>query len=276
VKIGYLGPKGTFSQEALRKYSKKTGIVEECDFSNVQEIFIALRENRIDEAIVPIENSLEGGVNETLDLIIAEKELFIKAEVIIKVNQNLLAKKGSKLENICVISSHPQPVGQCRNYINSKFPRAVVKYCYSTAEAAKEVAICNGEIAAIGSIIAAEQYQLDVLEKNIQDGENNFTRFVVMSKMDSPPTARDKTSLVFSTQDKPGSLYRVLDIFNLWDVNLSRIESRPSKNKLGEYIFYIDISGHREDEDVKSALSMVKRKSSYLQILGSYPIEDSN
>lgn len=274
IKIGFLGPKGTFSQEALYKYTNNSKDYIEYDFNNINALFIAVRDRIVDEAIVPIENSLEGAVGATLDMLISEKNIRIKAETIIKVSQNLLVKKGTKIENIKVIASHPQPIGQCNNYINLEFPSASIKYTYSTAEAAIETAKSKGEIASIGSRIAADEYGLYIMKSDIQDVENNMTRFVVVSEKDSNKTGNDKTSLVFSTEDKPGSLYRILDIFNVLDINLTKIESRPSKNKLGEYVFFVDILGNREEDDVKSAIKIVKRKCSFLKILGSFPISD--
>ena len=123
----------------------------------------------------------------------------------------------------------------------------------------------------LGSSIASKEYGLKILKNNIQDNDNNFTRFVVISSTDNKRTGKDKTSLVFSTDNKPGSLYRILEIFNLWDINMTRIESRPAKKQLGQYIFFVDIEGHKDDDDVKDALMMVKRKTSFFKLLGSYP-----
>ena len=153
-----------------------------------------------------------------------------------------------------------------------KMPGVEIKTTYSTATAAREVAEGDGKCAAIGSAAAAEAYGLDIAVRDIHDCNNNFTRFVVLSKSDSEKTGNDKTSIVFSTEDRPGSLYRILDIFNLWDINMTRIESRPAKDRLGSYIFFVDIMGHREDGDIKDALTMVKRKTSFYKFLGSYPV----
>lgn len=272
MKIGFLGPKGTFSHEALEIYAQGKDGCEPIDFNSIPDIIKALRRREIDEAIVPIENSLEGAVNATMDLMAEDDGLKIKAEVVIVVNQNLLVKKGTKREDIKSILSHPQAVGQCRAYLNNNFPEAAVNYVYSTAGAAGEVAGGKGESAAIGSSVAAKVYGLEILGSCIQDGDNNLTRFVVISDEDSRSTGSDKTSIVFSTEDKPGSLYRVLDIFSLWDINMTRIESRPAKRKLGRYIFFVDIMGHSEDADIRDALTMVRRKTSFYKFLGSYPV----
>ncbi|NSW90045.1 MAG: prephenate dehydratase [Firmicutes bacterium] len=276
-KIGFLGPKGTFSQEAVKTYldilGRETEVEEykECDYSTIRDMLVEVEKGEIEEALVPLENSLEGAVSETLDMMATEVNLKIKAEIIIAIRQNLLIKKESCPENIKYIISHPQPIGQCRKYISNNFHKAEIKLVYSTAGAAEMVAAGEGDSAAIGSAIAAEAYGLDIYARDIQDGENNFTRFAVVSKCDSQRTGFDKTSIVFSTEDKPGSLYRILDIFNLWDINMTRIESRPAKKQLGSYIFFVDIEGHRDDDDVRDALTMVKRKTSFYKFLGSYP-----
>ncbi|RCX21032.1 prephenate dehydratase [Anaerobacterium chartisolvens] len=272
VRIGYLGPEGTFSHEALLKYAGGNLCAYSIHgYASIPDILYGVHNGEIDEAIVPIENSIEGAVSVTLDIIAADVDLKIKGEEVMNIKQNLMAKKGTKIEDIKQILSHPQPIGQCRKYINSCFPNAEVKCVYSTAGAANEVAMLGGGLAAIGSAAAAEAYGLDILAHNIQDGDNNSTRFIVVSRDDRERTGHDKTSIVFSTEDRPGSLYRILDIFNLWDINMTRIESRPAKNQLGRYIFFVDVVGHRSDEDVKDALTMIKKKTSFFKFLGSYP-----
>lgn len=271
LKVGYLGPMGTYSHEAVNEYIKNKVDYSICDYNSISDILLAVHKNEIDEAVVPIENSLEGAINVTLDTIAMEVDLKIKAELVIPIRANLMVKKGTLKKDIKYILSHPQPLGQCRKYLNLNYPNAEVINVYSTAGAAEEVAKGRLEAAAVGSKVAAETYGLDILDDGIQDGENNLTRFIIVSKYDSAPTGNDKTSIVFSTEDKPGSLYRILDIFNLWDINMARIESRPAKDKLGKYIFFIDIKGHKDDGDVKDALTMVMKKTSFYKLLGSYP-----
>ena len=274
MKIGFLGPNGTFSHEAFKKYVNKAGIedrVTPCDYNNITDILFGVQNGDLDEAIVPIENSLEGAINATMDILASEAELKIKAELVIPIKANLLVKKGTQMKDIKCILSHPQPLGQCRNYIASNFPGVEVVSVYSTAGAAVEVANGRAGCAAIGTKVAAEVYGLEIAAAEIQDRDNNLTRFVVVGKEDYSKTGSDKTSIVFSTEDKPGSLYRILDIFSLWDINMTRIESRPAKNQLGKYIFFIDIYGHREDEGIRDALVMIKRKTSFYKLLGSYP-----
>lgn len=271
IRTGFLGPKGTFSQEAMTVYTKEDSEYTGIDYSTMTDLILAVSKGEIDEAVVPIENSLEGAVSVTLDMLATELDIKIKAEVIIPISQNLLIKRGTRIENIKYILSHPQAVGQCRKYIDSTFPDAMIKYLYSTAEAAKEVAGGMADMAAIGSKAAAAVYELEILRESIQDNNNNLTRFIVISKKEAQKSEKNKTSIVFSTENRPGSLYRILDIFSLWDINMTRIESRPAKNKLGRYIFFVDIEGHIEDEDVRDALTMVKRKTSFYKFLGSYP-----
>lgn len=268
--IGYLGPKGTFSHEAVEVYSQK-GAHDLMEFSSIQEVLNAVKNGTVDEAIVPIENSLEGAVNVTLDVLAKEDGLFIVSELIIPIHLHLIARKGTAINEVKAIISHPQPLGQSRNYLNKAFPDIVQIEESSTSKAAKRVSESEDKCAAIASKSAAQVHGLEILESNIQDFENNRTRFVIISKCLKGKTGTDKTSIVFSTENKPGSLYRILDIFSLWDINMTRIESRPAKNKLGQYIFFIDIDGHIEDQDIHDALTMVKRKTSFYKFLGSYP-----
>jgi len=272
IKIGFLGPMGTFSHEALLQYIKDNKDYIPFGFNTISDLLLAVQKDELDQAIAPIENSLEGAVNVTMDMMASDVDLKIKSEFVLPVVENLLVKKGTRFQDIKHILSHPQPIGQCIKYINSSFPCAEVRYVYSTAGAAEEVSRGEPGLAAIGSAAAAEVYGLEILERGIQDGENNHTRFVIVSAAeDSPRTGSDKTSIVFSTDNEPGSLYRVLDIFNLWDINMTRIESRPAKNELGKYIFFVDVEGHREDENIRDALTMIKRKTSFYKFLGSYP-----
>lgn len=273
ISIGFLGPKGTFSHEAVEAYISEQGkSYQMVEYLSIRDVLYALKNGEIDEAIVPIENSLEGAVNVTLDILAKEEDLFIVDEYIIPINLNLVAKKGTKREDIKVIISHPQPLGQCRNYLNTNFPEAVQIEENSTSKAAQRVVDGDCTCAAVSSTIAAKLYGLEILDKNVQDAENNHTRFVIVSKYRKQKTGCDKTSIIFSTDNKPGSLYRILDIFSLWDINMTRIESRPSKSALGQYIFFVDIDGHIEDQDVYDALTMVKRKTSFYKFIGSYPM----
>lgn len=267
--VAYLGPKGTFSQEAF-DFCYKDEAVEPVEYMNMNEAIISVVNGETDEAIIPIENSIEGSVNTTLDAFYTI-DLNIIKEVVIPVSLNLMVKKGVKKDKIKSILTHPQPVGQSREYINKNIPNANIVYTFSTSEGARLVAEGDGTQATIGSKKAAEIYGIEVIEANVQDNNNNQTRFIVLSKKTAKRSGNDKTSIIFSGEDKPGSLYKILDIFSLWDINLTKIESRPSKNGLGQYVFFVDLEGHEEDEDVKDALTMVRRKTSFYKFLGSYP-----
>lgn len=271
-KLGFLGPKGTFSHNAALEYRKGRNDYQLLEFNTIPELMVAVSDGAIDEAVVPIENSLEGAVTSTLDMFVEDLAIVIRAEIIIPISLNLMVKVGTAADDIREILSHPQPFGQCRKYLTEHFPSAATRPVSSTASAAYEVAQGDGTLAAIGSAIAGELYDLELLDRDIQDGKNNFTRFVVISRERAERTDQDKTALVFSTGNEPGSLYRILDIFNIWDVNMTKIESRPSKEQLGKYVFYVDIVGHQDEEDIRDALAMIKRKTSLLKILGSYPI----
>jgi len=240
------------------------------EYSNIQLLVTDIG-IKIDEAVVPIENSIEGSVNIKIDLLIKEKDIKIKGEIILPVRHCLFSKKVYSLEQIKIVYSHSQALYQCREFLYNKIPDAVLKETASTSQAAKRVIKSKTPTAAIGSKRLAEIYNLVMLSENIQDFPENYTRFIVISKTDCLPTGCDKTSLVFSTENKPGSLYRVLGFFAGKNLNLTKIESRPSKRVLGEYIFFLEVEGHREDKILKKVLKRVKENSTFYKLLGSYP-----
>lgn len=270
IKVGYLGPQGTFSEEAAEKVFEDKKYKKQ-DFGTIAEILVAVADGTIDDAVVPVESSLEGAVTATLDVLAGELDLKIKGEAVLQIIENLLVKKGTKLSEITAVYSHPQAIGQCRSFLSKELSKAEIRHTNSTASAAREVLESTGKYAAIASFAAAKAYDLEVIAQGIQDNGGNVTRFLDISKNYNVKTGDDKTSIVFSTEDKPGSLYGILDIFSLWDINMTRIESRPAKSQLGRYIFFVDIQGHIDDENVRDALTMVKRKTSYYKFLGSYP-----
>ena len=273
-KIGFLGPSGSYAEEAASKLQGKL-----ITFGSIMEVIDAVDQNIIDMGVVPIENSIEGPVGVTLDLLANDYDLKIKNEIILPISHNLLLNEESSLEDIEIVYSHMQALAQCRKFIEKMGAKPVATP--STSQAAETVK-GKKNAAAIGTSKAAGIYGLKIAAKNIQDFENNSTRFVVINKEDHVPTGHDKTSLVFSLiEDKPGGLYDVLGEFAKRDINLTKIESRPSKKKLGTYIFFIDLKGHREDEEVKNILdtikiNTIKTKISYIKLLGSYPIEDND
>ncbi len=220
------------------------------------------------KGVVPIENSIEGPVNVTLDALVHEYDLMIEGEIVLPINHNLMAPKGLKLSDISDVYSHPQALAQCHNYIlNNSFR---VHSTSSTAAACKNIVNFKNS-ASIGTVKAAKLYGLNILDEDIQDVDNNETRFVVLSKHDSRPTGNDKTSIVFSLHDdRPGGLYGILGIFAEFSINLSKIESRPSKQGLNKYVFFINFEGHRQDEDIGKILKLIGENTSFFKVLGSY------
>ena len=264
--VGYLGPEGTFSNEAaLKIIDSKTTLIA---FDNIMSIFDSLTKNQIDEAIVPIENSTQGSVLITLDALV-HYNLKIKGEFLLPIKHNLLVQKGKTIDEITLICSHPQAIAQCRGYINRVNKQ--VHATSSTANAARYV--CELSTAAvIGNKMLSQKYGLDILDEDIQDYDNNITRFVLISKDDdSQVTSDDKTSIIISLYgDKPGGLYEILSIFAKESINLTKIESRPSKKGLGKYLFFIDMEGHRNEPKLSKVLYDVKDSVDFFKILGSY------
>lgn len=271
VKIGYLGPEGTFSHEAAAAYSSERGGGALVPAPSIPDLALRVAVGELAEAVLPIENSLEGGVIPTMDMLLEDLDVAIKAELTLQIRENLMVRAGTARQDIRTIVSHPQPLGQCRNYIHMHFPNARLRSVDSTTIAAEAAAGSDGSVAAIGSAAAAALYGLHILERDIQDLEKNYTRFVVLGKADAPHGPGCKTSIAFSVGHTPGRLYQILGIFDIWDLNMTRIESRPSRKAPGEYIFFVDLDGHREDPDVRDALKMLRRKTLYYKFLGSYP-----
>ncbi len=268
--LGYLGPQGTYSEEAAKSIPGRS---TEC-FSSIEAVIRAVDEGLVAEGIIPIENSLEGSVNITLDLLAHEVNLYIVGEVTWPIQHNLLVKPGSN--DLRVVISHPQALAQCRKYLQAKFPTLELRNAASTAQAACIAADDSGQYAAIGSRSAADLYGLDIMAANIQDNEYNCTRFVIIGKH-SPKSliakTRYKTSLVCQIDgSRPGSLCEILQEFAVRNVNLTKIESRPARRGLGIYIFFLDVDGQISDDNVQAAVSAVKLKSSWFKNLGSYPM----
>ncbi|MCD8035933.1 MAG: prephenate dehydratase [Clostridiales bacterium] len=271
MKLGYLGPKGTFTEQAAYTYAESCG--EETEyimFSNITDVIASVNDGLIDEGVVPLENSIEGTVTSTMDTLIFDTSLYIKNELILKISQNLMARKGTKIEDIIKVISHPQGLAQCRKYIKGIGVGETVAVS-STAEAAHIVSESAEPVAAIAPKRSAEVYGLDLLGEDIQDDHTNATRFVIITRKETELKAGMKTSLAFTLDDdnSPGRLYKVLDILNIYEINMIKIESRPAKHKLGTYVFYIDLVAENE-EDLKDAVKMLKRKVAFFKFLGSY------
>jgi chorismate mutase/prephenate dehydratase len=264
-RVAYLGPAGTFTHKAAR--SKFGSSVEYHPESSVRDVFLEVSRGHSDYGVVPIENSTEGGVNQTIDCFF-ETSLKVCSEIFVAVHHNLMAS--CNREGVRVIYSHPQVFGQCREYLGANFPRVQQVECSSTTAAAERAGKEPGA-AAIASDTAAEIYGLTVLEPAIEDNPDNVTRFFVISREPAPCTGNDKTSIMVSIKDAPGVLHTLLRTFSDRDINLTRIESRPSKKKAWDYYFFIDLLGHVENGNVADALNSLDASARHLEVLGSYP-----
>jgi prephenate dehydratase len=268
-RIAFLGPAGTYTEEAALLYDAGADLKP---FSTIAAVGLAVSSETTEQGVVPIENSLEGSVTSTLDLLIRESGLSIFREVVLPINHYLMAKPGTRIADIQVIYSHPQSLGQCREFLERSFPNAQQIASLSNSAAVSDMNDSSRPAAAIAPQRAAELYGAEVLGKDIQDAANNVTRFAVLARQDHPPTGDDKTSICFSfEQDAPGVLYRSMGEFASRNINLMKIESRPTKQSLGEYIFLIDCAGHRQDPLVREAIEALGRNVSMLKVLGSYP-----
>lgn len=269
--VAYLGPPGTFTDEALQGW-EGLSYREAVAFTTVEEVVLAVEEGRADKAVVPIENSIEGSVNAVLDALAFESEVLIQGERVCPVRHFLLAREPLEPGEVTRVISHPQAAAQCRRHLLEMLPGMGVEAANSTSEAALRVAESREPAVALGSRLAAELYGLHVLKEGMEDHPENRTRFVLLGKEEMPPTGSDKTSMVcFIFQDRPGMLLQILQEFAYRYINLTKIESRPTKEVLGEYCFFIDCEGHREDEVVASALKCLECKLPRVKLLGSYP-----
>lgn len=269
--LGYLGPEGTFSHQAAKNWSK--GMEELKEYSSMRLLIQAVDNEELDKAIVPIENSIEGSVNAAIDTIVHETDLYITGEYILRICENILVKKGTKKEDIKLITSHPQPIGQCSKILKDEFPEVKTEAAESTSSAAKRVSESDGSIACIGSKACADIYDLEILRENCADDKHNSTRFVVIEKQPNKTvTDNDKTSIAFATENKPGALYNVLKMFAESNINLLKIESRPAKDELGRYIFIVDTEGNIDDAKLYFCLDKIKNSTEKYKFLGSYAI----
>ena len=273
-KLAYLGPSGTFCEEAANKYigDKAWTLLP---YPSIEAVFAAVQLGEVESGIVPIENSCEGAVNLTMDLLAYEYDLKITGELVLPVSQNLMIRPGVKLDEISCILSHPQALAQCRKYLSATLPGRELATVDSTAEAALRVANSDEPWAAVGTAGAARAYGLDILHPDIQDRLSNETRFIILSRdmvhtIEPVSGLHAKTSLVLYLLDKPGALFRALEQFYLRDINLTRIESRPARTRIGDYLFFIDIEGHCGELRVIKALEGLKELAREIKILGSY------
>lgn len=266
--LGFLGPKGTFSDLAAHHW-----VAANTDYTpTASPSFFSLFEGlgqQLDAIIVPIENSIEGSVNATIDLLIGHDDYHIIDEVVVPVHHSLMATGAVSLDTIHTVTSHPQPLAQCQRYLETHLSHAQKLATQSTAKAASQ--LTDGS-AVIGHAQLAEMYQLTVLASEIQGHASNVTRFVIVGSTATQPTGADKTSIVISAvQDQPGSLVQLLHVFADESINLTKIESRPTKESLGHYVFLIDFDGHQDDAKIRPVLSRVRQLASSFRWLGSYP-----
>ena len=274
TRLAYFGPPGTNTEEAALAYSQaEGGTFELVPMPTISGIGLAVQSGLADQGVLPIENSLEGAVPETLDLLIhTQKPIFIRNEIVRTIEMYLLAKPGVGAADIKVIRSIPIAVAQCRGFIERCFPKAEIEAALSTAAAVEDV-MSRSDAAAIANRRAGELYGAEVLAAGIQDRSPNHTRFVVIAPEDHTPTGNDRTSVAFGfvNEDRPGQLVSALNEFSTRGINLTKIESRPSKERLGTYIFLADLIGHRADPPLAKALTAVEKECSFFRVLGSYP-----
>ncbi len=271
MRVANLGPPGTFSEEAVALCDLARG-GEAVPYPTFADAYHALRQGEVDGALLPIENSIEGSVGATLDLLVHEPGPLIRREVVLPVRQHLLGRSGTRIEQIRRVLSHPQPLGQCSRFLRERLPGVALEPSHSTADAARKVAAGEPDAAAIGSRAAAERYGLAVLAESIQDVDENATRFVLLAQADEAPTGCDRTSIAFTLdRDRPGGLYEVLGELARRGINLSKVESRPMKEALGHYVFFVDFECHRLEPAGADALAGVRARVHRLYLLGSYP-----
>jgi len=266
LRVAYLGPKATFTHQAALEYFGFS--VQYMPVSTIRDVFNEVDLDRVDYGVVPVENTIEGVVNYTLDMFL-EYDLKIVGEVVIPIRLHLLSNL-SNLKEVKKVYSHRHALAQCRTWLDKNLPTAQIIETESTARAC-EIVLELEDAAAIASQVASYTYHLGILVENIQDSSNNFTRFLVIGKRSVKRTGKDKTSLILAVRNKPGDLYKTLESFYIYGVNLTKIESRPSKKKAWDYVFFVDLDGHMEDQSVRLALESLSKDNRIIKILGSYP-----
>jgi len=266
VTVAFQGEIGAYSEEAAYQYFGKASRLK--PFESLEDAFQAVENREVQYGLVPVENSLEGSIPRTYDLLL-DSILKVGGETQLRVVHCLIANPQAKLDSIREVYSHPQALGQCKGFLRKMGWKPVP--AYDTAGSVKMIKESGRtDIAAIASLRAAEIYGMKILVQGIEDNTNNYTRFFVLAKEDQSPTGNDKTSIVFSVKHTPGALYDALKSLAARKINLTRIESRPTRQKPWEYNFYVDIEGHRDDADVKEGLIQLEESAVFLKILGSY------
>ena len=268
LSVAYLGPEGTFTEAAALKQFGSAIQGQPC--ATIDDVFRAVEAGNVNYGVVPVENSTEGAIGRTLDLLL-ESPLQICGEVMLPVHQCLLSYC-NELSAIKTVFSHPQSLGQCQNWLNAHLPNAERVSVASNAEAAKWAVEKGSPTAAIAGQMAAGKYDVPVLAENIEDDANNTTRFLMLGKQSVAPSGNDKTSLVMSAANRPGAVHDLLVPFAKHGVSLTKLESRPARSGMWEYVFYMDIEGHQDDGKVAVALAELKQVASFVKVLGSYPV----
>ncbi len=263
--VAYLGPEASFSNlAALKRFGSQVNYIP---WDSITDVFQEVEKSNADYGVVPIENSIEGAISYTLDMFV-ESDLKICSQIILDISHNLLAN--CPKNKIKRLYSNPQVFGQCRIWLQENLP-AVEKIEVSSTTRAAQIAAAEPNSACIASFLAAKVYKLKVLASDIEDSPHNVTRFLVIGKAEAEPTKHDKTSILFSIKDRVGALHDMLMPFKKYGINLTKIESRPSKKKAWDYYFYLDLEGHNANPKVKKALQELESKCKFLKILGSYP-----
>lgn len=264
--VAYLGPQGTFSQEAVAKHFG--GLTATVPCASIDEVFHQVETGAVGYGVVPVENSTEGAIGRTLDLLLSTPAK-VCGEVVLPIRQCVMSR-GRHLRGVRKVYSHSQSLAQCQQWLARRLPGAERVAVVSNAEAARLAARERGA-AAIGPKTAAALYRLNLLARDIEDESKNTTRFLVLAAHEAPPSGNDKTSLIMSTHNVPGAMHDLLTPLAVNQVSMTRLESRPSRTGLWEYVFYVDIEGHQQDANVARALAELKQKASFLKNLGSYP-----
>lgn len=271
TRYAFLGPAGTHTNAALLKFTDSQADIEAVACPTIGEVFTAVERGKAEFGIVPIENSVEGSVNATLDALAFESDLEIQGEVVLDIHHALCVAPGTALTDIVKVVSHPQANAQSRRWLTEHLLGKPIEAANSTAEAVR-MAVETPGTAAIGSAFAAQVYGAEIIAQEIEDFAGNQTRFVVIGQGLRPRTGDDKTSLaLFMKADKPGTLHMILSEFAFGQINLTKIQSRPTRKALGDYMFYIDLAGHADDDNVRLALDCLRLKLRQVKVLGTYP-----
>ena len=267
VEVAFQGEAGSYAEEAAFRFF--SAAIQSRPLENLEDVFKIVERGEAQFGVVPIENSLEGSISRVYDLLL-DSSLKVYGEIELRIIHCLIANPGAGLDTIKRVYSHPQALGQCRSFL--KYLNCELVPTYNTAASVRMVKEEGGiDSAAIASARAADIYGMKIVAREIEDNPNNFTRFFILSREDSPPSGNDKTSVVFSTKDRPGALYESLKEFASRNINLTKLESRPTRQKPWEYNFYLDFIGHRKDKMAQEALEGMERSSIFLKVLGSYP-----